>query len=307
VRTPKWRDVPERYDAGRSRKLGQGAVFLCAVLWSTSGLCIKLVNWNPVIIAGARSFFAALFLFALRALRRKRAVTRRSPDPVSRSALFFTLSGGVTYAFTMITFVVANKHTASANAILLQYTAPVWAAILGWIIAREKPHWEQWAALVLVFCGMLLFFKDSLGGGAFLGDTLAIISGISFGLHSVLLRMIKRGDTADAMLIAHITAFLFSVPFFFLYPVTLSPGSVGAILFMGIIQIGLASALFAYGIRRVSAVEAMLTAMIEPVLNPVWVLAVTGEKPALTALIGGAVIISAVILSSILSAWRRRN
>jgi drug/metabolite transporter (DMT)-like permease len=76
---------------------------------------------------------------------------------------------------------------------------------------------------------------------------------------------------------------------------------------MGTVQIGAASALFAYGIKRISAVEAMLTAMIEPVLNPVWVLVVTGEKPSFSALAGGTIIMAAVLLSSIVSAWRRRN
>jgi drug/metabolite transporter (DMT)-like permease len=90
-----------------------------------------------------------------------------------------------------------------------------------------------------------------------------------------------------------------------MYPAALSAGSAGAIFFMGIVQIGAASALFAYGIKRVTAVQAMLTAMIEPVLNPVWVLVVTGERPALSALIGGGIIIAALALSTAISAWRR--
>jgi drug/metabolite transporter (DMT)-like permease len=297
---------------GSSWKLGQGAILLCAFFWSTSGLFIKLVDWNPVVIAGSRSLFAALFLFTLRLLRRRNPAVRTSGPtalPLERRPLgkdiFFTAAGGIAYAATMIVFVIANKRTTSANAILLQYTAPVWAALLGWLIAGERPRWEQWAALILVFFGMLLFFKDDLGGGNFFGDILAIISGICFGAHSVLLRMIKRGEAMDAMLLSHILCALFSVPFFFLYPVRLSPGTAAAILFMGIIQIGAASALFAYGIKRVTAIQAMLTAMIEPVLNPVWVLAVTGEKPAASALTGGGIIIAALILSAVISA--RRN
>jgi drug/metabolite transporter (DMT)-like permease len=302
---------------GSSWKLGQGAILLCAFLWSTSGLFIKLVDWNPVVIAGSRSFLAALFLFTLRILRRRRvypAGRRTAPGgpsperskPLGRD-IFFTFAGGLAYAATMIVFVIANKRTTSANAILLQYTAPVWAALLGWVIAGERPRWEQWAALVLVFLGMLLFFKEDLGGGNFFGDVLAIISGICFGVHSVLLRMIRRGETADAMLLSHILCALFGVPFFFLYPASLSPGTAGAIFFMGLIQIGVASALFAYGIKRVTAIQAMLTAMIEPVLNPVWVFAVTGEKPAFSALIGGGIIITALVLSAVISARRGRR
>ncbi|MDR1909223.1 MAG: DMT family transporter, partial [Spirochaetaceae bacterium] len=250
-----------RYPRSEKTGKGQGAVLLCAILWSTSGLFIKLVNWNPVVIAGTRSLIAAAFLLALRLLRRRPLGEVRLPGRVFRGDSFFTLTGGLAYAVTMIAFVIANKHTASANAILLQYTAPVWAAILGWLIAREKPRGEHWAALGLVLFGMFLFFRDSLGRGGFLGDILAVVSGISFGAHSALLRMIKRGDTAEAMLFAHIACFLFSIPFLFIYPPGLSPAPLLAILFMGTVQIGAASALFAYGIKRISAVEAMLTAM----------------------------------------------
>jgi drug/metabolite transporter (DMT)-like permease len=204
----------------------------------------------------------------------------------------------------MITFVIANKHTASANVILLQYSAPVWAALLGWLIAKEKPHWEHWGALVVVTGGMLLVFKDGLAGGGFLGDGLAVVSGVCFGANSVFMRMIKDGDPADSMLLSHIFAALFSVPFFFIYPPVMSAGPVLAIVFMGVIQIGVASLLFAFGIRRVTAVQAMLTAMIEPVLNPVWVLLVMGERPAVTALIGGAVIIAAVVAASLVGKRR---
>jgi drug/metabolite transporter (DMT)-like permease len=154
---------------------------------------------------------------------------------------------------------------------------------------------------------MFLFFKDDLGGGNFFGDVLAVVSGFFFGVHSVFLRMIKQGDPANGMLLSHVLCALFSVPFFFVYPAVLSVGSAGAILFMGIVQIGVASALFAYGIKRVTAVQAMLTAMIEPVLNPVWVLAVTGERPTVSALIGGGIIITALALSTALSAWRRKS
>jgi drug/metabolite transporter (DMT)-like permease len=281
------------------RLAGQAAILLCAVLWSTSGLFIKLIDWNPVIIAGARSVIAALFLLAFR------LGNRRKRPPV-RGSIPCLAAGGFNYAATMIIFVIANKLTASANAILLQYTSPVWAALLGWLLIREKPHWEQWAALVMVSFGMFLFFRNGLSGGGFTGDCLALVSGASFGANSVIMRMQKDGSPVDIMLLAHILCALFSVPFAFVYPPSLTTGSVFCILFMGIFQIGAASALFAYGIRRIPAVQSMLTAMVEPVLNPVWVLAVTGEKPALPALAGGGIIVAAVLASSIIGK-RREN
>ncbi|GHV16525.1 membrane protein [Spirochaetia bacterium] len=298
-----------------SHRAGQGAVFLCAVLWSTSGLFIKLVDWHPLVIAGTRSFLAVLLLLAFKLWRAQRAVrpgAKKAPTFQREPGLFgipgfsvYTLAGGIAYAATMVSFVIANKLTASANAVLLQYSAPIWTALLGWLIAKEKLRWEHWGALVLVMGGMVLFFKDGLSGGALLGDCIAIFSGIAFGAQAAFMRMIKDGDPADSMLLAHIFTALAGLPFIFIYPPALSGGTVLAVLFMGFIQIGAASLLFSYGIKRVTAIQAMLTAMIEPVLNPVWVLLVTGERPTVSALIGGGIIITAVVGSSVIGRRRR--
>ncbi|MDR2741338.1 MAG: DMT family transporter [Treponema sp.] len=282
-----------------SRQLGQGAIFLCAVLWSTSGLCIKLVDWHPILIAGARSFLAVLVLTAVKFLKPRRVKVKSRP--------VWVFAGGCAYASTMILFVIANKLTASANAILLQYSAPIWAAMLGWALIKEKPHWEHWGALVLVMAGMVLFFKDGLAGGAFLGDSIAVFSGICFGANSVFMRMLKDGDPADAMLFAHIVTALVSIPFFFFYPPVVTAGTLLSIAFMGIFQIGVASLLFAYGIKRVPAIQAMLTAMAEPVLNPVWVLLATGEKPSAPAVAGGLLIVTAVAASSLIGKRRESD
>jgi drug/metabolite transporter (DMT)-like permease len=279
-----------------SQTIGQGAILVCAALWSTSGLCIKLVPWHPVLIAGARSFIAALFLLAIRLLFKRRRGRTTTVLPV--------FAAGLAYAATMITFVIANKLTTSANAILLQYSAPLWAAIIGWILIKEKLYWEHWGAMLLITAGLCIFFKDSLGGGTLGGDCIALLSGIFFGTNSVCMRMQKDGNPADAMLLSHILCAAFAIPFVFLYPPSLTTVSIAVILLMGTLQIGLASLLFAYGIKRVSAIQAMLTAVIEPVLNPLWVLLVTGERPSLSALLGGSLILSAVCISSIVGKQR---
>jgi drug/metabolite transporter (DMT)-like permease len=272
-------------------RIGQGAVFLCALFWSTGGLCIKLIDWHPIGIAGGRSLIAALFMVGLRFW-----------NPQTRHRKFEIRPlwpAGLAYAATMILFVIANKLTASANAILLQYSAPVWAAVLGGLLLKEKLHWEQWGALIFVMGGLALFFKDGLSSGSLAGDSVALISGIAFGANSVLMRMQRGGTQADAFILAHLITAIFGLPFFFFYTPALSAPAVGALLFLGIVQIGVASLLFAYGIARITAVQAMITAMAEPVLNPVWVLLATGEKPAPSALAGGGIILTAVILSSL--------
>ncbi|MDR0598632.1 MAG: DMT family transporter [Treponema sp.] len=275
----------------KDQRLGQGAVFLCAVLWSTSGLFIKLIDWHPVVIAGTRSLVAALFMGAFRGISPRR---RRVPFRPLR-----LLGGGLAYSATMLLFCAANKLTTSANAILLQYSAPIWAALLGWALAGEKPRPANWVSLAVVMGGLCLFFKDGLGGRSLAGAAAALLSGVCFGANSVFMRLQKEGDPADSMLLAHILTAAAGVPFFLARPPAITPAAAAGILFMGVIQIGAASLLFAYGIRRLPAVRAMLTAVVEPVLNPVWVLAITGEKPALGALLGGAVIIAAVLISTL--------
>ena len=286
-------------NAGNQAFRGQGAVLATAFFWSTSGLFIKLIDWHPVLIAGIRSLVAALFLLIVRLL---------APPPKNvKNAPFPLWAGAVTYAFTMITFVIANKLTTSANAILLQYSAPVWTALLGWWLIKEKPHWEHWSALVLVFMGLTIFFRDDLRTGALFGDGLSVFSGILFGVQAVFLRMLKDGNPRDSILLAHVICAVVCIPFAILYPPVLSTSSVLSILYLGIIQLGLTSVLFAYGIKRISAVQAMLTATAEPILNPVWVLIVMGEKPSPAALAGGAIIIIAVAASSLVGMRREKG
>lgn len=275
---------------------GQAAVFSSALLMSTNGLFIKLLPWHPLVIAGIRSFIAVLLLVAIRLLAPPPKDAQNQRFPLWAAALSFSVS--------MITFVIANKLTAAANVILLQYSAPVWAALLGWVLVKEKPFWEQWGALVLVVFGLLFFFKDGLGSGAALGNGIAIFSGMVFGAYPVFLRMMKNGIPQDALILAHAITAVASIPFIFLYPPSLSASSVLSIIYMGTVQIGLASFLFSYGIKHVRAVEAMLTSVAEPILNPVWVLAITGERPSSSALIGGLIIIAAVVISSVIGKRR---
>ncbi|GHU29535.1 membrane protein [Spirochaetia bacterium] len=280
------------------KKNGQLAVFFCAILWSTSGLFIKLIDWHPVVIAGMRSGIAVLFLVAVRSIFPRRSL----PSKISH-----IFAAGLSYAITMLTFVIANKLTASANAILLQYTAPVWAALFGLFLLKEKPFLEQIIAMILVMAGLLLFFRDGLRSGSIVGDGIAVFSGICFGAHSVFMRMQKDGNPADSMLLAHIMCAVISIPFLCMFPPEFALSNVSGILFMGIIQIGCASLLFAYGIKRVSAVHAMLIAMIEPILNPVWVLLITGEIPSFSALIGGGIIILVIGISELIGVTRHRS
>jgi len=271
---------------------GALAMVACAFLWSTAGLFIKLIDWNPFWIAGLRSLIASAFLLAV-----VRTVRLNWSWPL--------VAGGLANAACMILFVLANKLTTSANAILIQYWAPVATALLGVFILKEKIHKEQVVAIAVTLAGLVLLFVDKLGPGALWGNLAALASGLAFSLMFLFTRMQKDGTPLQSLMLSHfITAVVaLSVAAFQPLPAW-SPESVAAILALGIGQIGLATVFFSYGIRRVSAVTANLLAVIEPVFNPVWVFLLLGESPTGWTLAGGGLILVSVTLASVVGARR---
>ncbi len=270
----------------REELLGAAAMAACAFLWSLAGIFIKLIDWHPLAIAGGRSLVAAVFILA---------VVRRPHFSFSKAQIAAALAN----AATMLLFVYANKATTSANAILLQYGSPVYTALLGALILKEKPRAEHWAALVAVLGGIALLFMDGLGGGSLSGNLAAVAAGLTFALYVVFMRKQKDGSPLESVLLAHgLVAAVSIIAALFLPAPRLSARAVGAIIGLGVLQIGLASVFFAYGIKRVRAIESVLIGVIEPVLNPLWVFLATGETPGPQAVAGGSIVILAVLVSS---------
>jgi drug/metabolite transporter (DMT)-like permease len=272
--------------------LGTLAMMACAFLWSVAGLFIKILDWNPFLIAGMRSLIAFFFLLGL-----IRTVRLTWSWPLLWAAL--------ANAATMLLFVAANKTTTAANAILLQYLAPVFTAILSVVILKENLRREQLLALILAPIGMLLLFMDRLSAGQLFGNLLALLSAVTFSLMFIFTRMQKKGNPLQSLMAAHaVTAVIaLSVALFLPLP-RFTATSLGSILVLGVLQIGLASVFFSYGIKRVTAVSANLIALIEPVFNPVWVYLVLGEAPTMRTLLGGTVIIGSVTVATLVSGWR---
>jgi drug/metabolite transporter (DMT)-like permease len=274
------------------RGIGVAALALCALLWSLAGLFIKFIDWNPFAIACARSAVAALFLFAW---IRKPRLTFSGPQVLA----------ALSYSATMLLFIYANKATTSANAILLQYGEPVYVAIIGSYVLKEKPRAEHWIAFVFVALGMGLFFAGGIGGGSALGNAAAVLAGLTFALYAIFMRKQKDGSPMESALMAHVfTAAIAFVACLFLPAPKLSAVSLAAIAGLGILQIGLASVLFSIGIMRVTALDASLIGVLEPVFNPVWVFLATREAPGPMALLGGGIIIAAVLGSTLVSMRR---
>ncbi|MBN2201968.1 DMT family transporter [bacterium] len=284
---------PVRPDPPRDRHhlRAVGYLTLTAALWSFGGVLIKWVDWNPIAIAATRSWIALPLLFLA-----------AGKGHIDHSKTQW--AGAVAYACTVLLFVSANKLTTAANAILLQYTAPVYVAILGHFLLRERVDRTDALAVVLVLAGMSLFFLDKLSAANVLGNGVAVLSGVAFAWLVVLMRRQKHGSPLGSVVLGNLITGIVGIPFMLHPPRDVSSWT--GLLLLGVFQIGFSYLFYARAIRHVTALEGILVPVIEPILNPIWAFLFIGERPGHWAFIGGVVVIATVILRSVHSIRSRR-
>ena len=265
-------------------------LLLTALLWSTGGLLIKSIDAHPFAIAGGRSIIAGIVLW----------VYIRKPNFTFSIA---QLSGAFMYAMTVILFVLANKMTSSANAILLQYTGPIWVALFSGVILKERVQTIDWLAIITVIIGMSLFFIDELTISGMNGNIIAICSGFAFAGLAIALRMQKDDSPFESILLGNILTGVFG-SYWIMESLPLSNESIIGLLLLGIIQLGIPYILYAKAIQHVTALESILIPVLEPLMNPLWVFLVAGEIPGKGAFMGGAIVLLAIVFRSIMSPKR---
>ncbi|HHZ80825.1 MAG TPA: DMT family transporter [Candidatus Marinimicrobia bacterium] len=255
---------------------------ITALLWSTGGFLVKGIQWHPVAITGMRSLIAAaVILIAIR----KPELTWSLPQ----------LGGAVCYAGTVILYVIANKLTTAANAVLLMYTAPIYVIIFGPWFLKEKASRQDWLAVGAVMVGIVVFFMDKLSPEGFLGNMLAVLSGVSFAWMTLFLRKQKRGSPVESVFLGNLLAAVIGLPFFLREELPEINGIL-MLIALGTFQLGFSYVLYTKAIQKVRAFEAVLITMLEPVLNPVWVFLLLGEVPGNWALAGGTIVMATVVL-----------
>lgn len=274
--------APESATAASAHRRAVLMLLAAAVLWSLGGLLIKWVDWNPLAIAGMRSLIGGALIAVI------------FHKELRFTGSFDQIGAAVAYAGTVVLFVVANKLTTAANAILLQYTAPVYVALFGPWFLGERARRNDWWSLAAILFGMLLFFGDELDFAGYLGNGVALASGFCFGWLTLFLRRLRNESAMSALVLGNLLAALIGLPFMF--QSMPDPMSWIGLLLLGVAQLGLPYVLFALALRRIRAVEGILLPMIEPVLNPLWVFLLLGETPGLLALLGGAIILGTVTL-----------
>jgi drug/metabolite transporter (DMT)-like permease len=266
-----------------SRAVGQ--LILAALCWSLGGLLIKTIPWTGLAISGGRGLFAAIFLILTnRGLRFHGSLPQ--------------ILGALGYAGCTVLFCVANKYTTAANAILLQYTAPVWVALFGAWFLGERATRADWVTIAAVLGGMTLFFADGLEMAHGWGNFLGLLSGVAFGGMTLALRHQKDTSAVESIILGNLIAFLVGIPALLGSP-ALPPRGWAALLTLGIVQLGVSYWLYARAIKAVTALEAVLIPVLEPILNPVWVLLAVGEKPSPPALLGGGIVLTAVTVRAL--------
>lgn len=256
---------------------GRLYILLAGILWSLAGVFIKSLELHPLTIVFYRSLFASLFFLLF-----VRAKSWRPAVPLLVSAASYTAA--------ISSFVWANKLTTAANAIVLQYTAPIFVFLfVRWFFHEpvSRPN------LVTLMCGMAgvgVIFAGSAGQPDSAGVMMAVLSGFLFSVYMTNLRLLKNVDPGFLTLLNNLVCWLALFPLVG-WRLSLSPAQALALAIMGVIQLGIPYFLFSKGLKTVSLQEASLIVLLEPVLNPIWVALAVGEVPSMATLIGGGMIL----------------
>ncbi len=267
-------------------------LFSAAIFWSTSGVLIKLVSLHPMAIAGWRSLIAGGVILLL---CRKEVKVSWGINPLLAAACM---------GLFCICFVVATKLTTAANAIVLQYSASAYVAILAPRMLGEPTRSQDWYFLSVVVAGICLFFVDTLSMRGILGIMVGMVGSVFWAGAMIFLRKSRRGSTAWPIALGNFMAAGVCLPFMFRQ----APTSVEwlGLAGLGIVSLGIGYAVFSYAIKRVRALEAVLIPSIEPLINPMWVFLATGEAPGMWAFIGGSLVLAAVTVRGIATAYKGR-
>ena len=283
--------LPEKVRNDRFRSV----IYLVAasLLWSTGGLLIKSINWNAMAISGMRSLIAAVIML----------IFIKKPNMEFNR---YKIGGAFAYVGTVALLVMATKLTTAATAILLQYTAPIYVALLGAWFLKERTTLLDWITIFLVFGGMFLFFVDEMSPGRLLGNIYAALSGVCFAVMVLMLRKQKDSSPLESVFWGNVLSALISLPFMF----TSMPADLSSwinLLILGVFQLGISYILYALAIKHVTALEAILIPVIEPLLNPVWVFLFLGEVPGPWAFVGGVIVLAAIVGRSVIMAMKAKK
>ncbi len=263
------------------RFLAPVLLLLAALCWSLGGVLIKSIDWPPMAVAGGRSAIAIPIILLC----------------VGRPRFTFSaaqIGGALGYAGTVILFVFATRMTTAANAIFLQYTAPIYVALIGRWYLGERASRIDWLVIAVALLGIALFFMDRLTTAGMWGNIIALGSGLAFASVALFLRKERAGSPIASIVLGNVIVALAGLPFM-LHAPSFGDGGLWRLVLLGAVQLGLPYVFYATAIKQVTALEATLIPLLEPVLNPLWVMLALGERPGPWAVVGGLLVLGAVL------------
>lgn len=260
-------------------------MLICAALWSVAGIFIKLIPWNGFAVAGMRSLIAGLTIAAYMLITRRRYILSHR-----------TVVGGIMTAGVYTCFTVANKLTTAANAIVLQFTCPVFIVILSAIFLKQKIRKNDLAVVIATLAGIALFFFDQLKPGYILGNFVAIAAGMFMAVMFILVGNMEGDERFSAITNGQFLTFFVGLPFIIATKPEFTAAATASILVLGVFQLGISYILYVKSTQYCPPLACCLLGALEPLLNPVWVLIFDGERPGVWALIGGIIVVMSITL-----------
>ena len=257
----------------------------CATLWSIAGIFIKLIPWNSFAISCIRSLVAGITVLVFIKIKHYKFIINRR-----------TLLAGGLMGLVFTAFVAANKLTTAANAIVLQFTAPMFIIVFSAIIFGQKIKRKDLLAVIFAMLGVSMFFLDKLEGGYLTGNLVAILAGALMGGMYMAIGESKGEERFSAILIGQTEAFLIGLPSVIMTKPGFSALPVLFIIILGVFQLGIPYVLYGKASEYCPPLACSLLGAVEPLLNPVWVFLFDGEKPGIYALIGGIIVVVSVTI-----------
>lgn len=271
---------------------------VCSFLWSTGGLFIKLIDWNPMVIGGLRSLIAAAVIWLA-------LCHSKTPKPIVNRQ---TLATAVLLGGTCCLFVIANKLTTAANAIVLQSANPIFVLLFFALVRHQRITKRDYTVVGVVLLGVILFFLDELSPGSMLGNLLALASAVLIAGAFIFASESKTlHETMSGVLLGHLFNGLFGLCFVPFFPPVFTGQSVLCILFLGVFQLGIPYVLFSYGANLCPPLAISLLGMLEPIFSPLWVALFLHELPGPLALTGGVLVMVTLALWCVANARQGRN
>jgi len=283
-----------------THRLGFWLVTAAALCWSSGGLIARLAGTDAWTTVFWRSVFCAVFLSVAVAIMQRGQLTR-----IIRETGWPGLLMAACFATASTAFIMALSRTSVANTLIIQSLSPFIAGLLGWLCLGERVRRRTWTAMGVALIGTVIMLWGSPGAGSRIGDVLALVTATAFAAATVVVRWHRRVQMPAAAALAAALAGLFAIGQ--ATPSAASGRDLVLLALFGIGQLGVGMLLFTAGARLIPVAEASLIGVLECMLGPLWVWLAIGERPGLFALIGGAVILSALVAHTAADLTRPRR